>query len=269
MEFTQKKSYGFQDLVEIVALLRSENGCPWDKEQDHKSIRRNFIEETYEAVEAIDNDDIELLREELGDVLLQVVFHAQMERERGSFQIEDVADGICKKLIYRHPHVFKDTKADSSDEVLRNWDALKKVEKGQKTVTESMESVSRALPSLIRAEKIQDKAAKVGFDWDDIFGAMEKVKEEFTELENAIEGKGIPDEEIGDLLFAVVNVARYLKKDAEKCLGGSCDKFIRRFSYIEQQAVKQGKKLTDLALEEMDALWEEKKRLDRSNTPNE
>ncbi|MFR4972175.1 MAG: nucleoside triphosphate pyrophosphohydrolase [Butyricicoccus pullicaecorum] len=209
VDFTFKEKYTYEDLLEIMRILRCPEGCVWDREQDHKSIRRSFIEETYEAVEAIDNDDPVLLQEELGDVLLQVVFHAQIEAEAGRFTMDDVADGICKKMIYRHPHVFGSVEVKNSDEVLTNWDALKQKEKHQKSTTETLESVARSLPGLIRAEKVQHKAAKVGFDWDEVSGALDKVREETAEVACAIDGDGDPSEELGDLLFAVVNVARF------------------------------------------------------------
>ena len=259
VDFKQKDKYCFEDLLEIMRILRAPGGCPWDQEQDHKSIRRNFIEETYEVIEAIDQDDVEHMQEELGDVLLQVVFHTEMEHEKGNFDIDDVCDGICKKLIFRHPHIFADVEVTDSAEVLRNWEALKRVEKSQKTSTDSMVAVARSLPQLIRAEKIQSKAAKVGFDWPDVSGAMDKVREETEELTRAMAGDGDPGEELGDLLFAVVNVARFLKIDPEHALESTCDKFIDRFSYVEQQAKAQGKTMSDMSLEEMDALWEQAK----------
>lgn len=175
MNFTEKENYNFNDLVEIVKILRAPDGCPWDREQTHKSIRSNFIEETYEAVEAIDTDDLDLLKEELGDVLLQVALHAEIESEQGTFDINDVCDGICKKLIIRHPHVFGDVNADTTEQVLKNWDAIKMKTKSQKTQTQAILSVSKALPSLMRSTKIQQKAAKVGFDWENVNGALDKL----------------------------------------------------------------------------------------------
>lgn len=256
VDFEQKERYTFDDLLSIMRLLRAPGGCPWDREQDHKSIRRNFIEETYEVVEAIDEEDAGHLKEELGDVLLQVVFHTEMEAEKGTFDIDDVCDGICKKLIYRHPHIFSDVEVADSAEVLQNWDALKRVEKSQKTSSDSMVAVARSLPQLLRAEKIQSKAAKVGFDWPDVHGALDKVREEFSELTEAIGGVGDPAEELGDLLFSVVNVARFLKTDPEHALEQTCDKFIRRFAYIETTAKSMGKAWDELSLAEMDAMWE-------------
>ena len=259
MDFTIKERYQFEDLLKIMEILRSENGCMWDRAQDHHSIRRNFIEETYEVCEAIDNEDVDLLREEVGDVLLQVVFHTRIEEEKGTFNIDDVADGICKKLIYRHPHIFGSVDVASTEEILNNWDALKKVEKGQKSTTDTLNSVARSLPALIRAEKVQHKAAKVGFDWDDIRGALDKVQEELDEVKRAVNGDGDLPEEIGDLLFAAVNVARFADTDPEGALNATTEKFIRRFSYVERAAAAQGKKLEDMTLREMDALWDEGK----------
>ena len=256
VDFTFKEKYTYEDLLEIMRILRCPEGCVWDREQDHKSIRRSFIEETYEAVEAIDNDDPVLLQEELGDVLLQVVFHAQIEDEAGRFTMDDVADGICKKMIYRHPHVFGSVEVKNSDDVLTNWDALKQKEKHQKSTTETLESVARSLPGLIRAEKVQHKAAKVGFDWDEVSGALDKVREETAEVARAINGDGDPSEELGDLLFAVVNVARFLKTDPEDAINRTTDKFIRRFAQVEQAAKDAGRSLSEMSLAEMDALWD-------------
>lgn len=263
VDFTFKDKYTYEDLLEIMRILRSPEGCVWDREQDHKSIRRSFIEETYEAVEAIDNDDPVLLQEELGDVLLQVVFHAQIEDEAGRFTIDDVVDGICKKMVYRHPHVFGSVDVKTSDDVLVNWDALKQKEKNQKSTTDALESVARSLPGLIRAEKVQHKAAKVGFDWDDVSGALDKVREETEEVSRAIAGDGDPSEELGDLLFAVVNVARFLKTDPEDAISRTTDKFIRRFAQVEQAVQQAGRNLSDMSLSEMDALWDAAKQKER------
>ena len=182
MEYQQKDKYTFDDLIEIVKILRAPGGCPWDRAQTHKSIRSNFIEETYEAIEAIDTGDTELLREELGDVLMQVALHCEMEREAGSFDINDVCDGVCKKLIYRHPHVFGDVTAENPEQALNSWDAAKMKSKSQTTYSDAMRSISKALPALMRSEKIQKKASKVGFDWDNALGAMTKLTEECNEL---------------------------------------------------------------------------------------
>lgn len=259
MDFEIKEHYTVDDLLQIVKILRGENGCMWDREQDHHSIRRNFIEETYEVCEAIDNEDSALLKEELGDVLLQVVFHARIEEEQGRFNMDDVADGVCKKMIYRHPHVFKNVDVASTEEILNNWDALKKTEKKQESATDTLNSVARTLPALIRAEKVQHKAAKTGFEWKDINGALDKVQEELDEVKRAVNGDGNLPEEVGDLLFAAVKVARFANTDPESTLNNTTEKFIRRFSYVEQGAAAQGKEIQDLTLQEMTALWNEGK----------
>lgn len=259
MEFTFKDHYNFEDLLKIMEILRSENGCKWDRQQDHASIRRNFIEEVYEVCEAIDNDDSELLKEELGDVLFQVVFHTEIEKEKGVFTIDDVADGICKKMIYRHPHVFGNTAVSGTEEILANWDELKKTEKHQKSAAETLDSVARSLPALIRADKIQNKAAKAGFEWDSVDGAVAKVHEELDEVERALAGDGDVEEEIGDLLFAVAKIGRFRGVDPEGALNNTCEKFIRRFTYVEQGAAKQGKTMEELTLAQMEALWKEAK----------
>ena len=259
VDFQYKDSYGVKDLEEIVRILRAPGGCPWDAEQTHQSIRRNFLEEAYEAVEAIDEDSPEHLEEELGDVLLQVVMHARMEEEAGRFNLDGVADGICKKLIYRHPHVFGDVSVSGTGEVLSNWEALKRKEKGQATNTDALEAVARALPALWRAEKVQKKARKAGFDWPDVSGALDKLSEELSELKEAVANGGNVAEELGDLLFSAVNAARFLKVDPEDALNGATDKFIGRFRKVEAQAAAQGKAMEDMGLEELDALWERAK----------
>lgn len=259
VDFKQKEQYTFDDLLRIIEILRAPDGCMWDREQDHHSIRRNFIEETYEVCEAIDEEDAEHLKEELGDVLLQVVFHTEMEREKGVFDIGDVADGVCKKLIYRHPHIFADTVVVSSAEILNNWDDLKRKEKKQETVTDALSSVARSLPALIRAEKVQKKASKAGFDWKDVSGAADKVTEELREVNDAFAGNGDVEEEIGDLLFAAVNVARFAKVDPERALEKATDKFVARFARVEQTAFNQDKVLSDLSEDELDTLWNKSK----------
>lgn len=261
MIFKEKSNYKFDDLVEIMKLLRSPNGCPWDREQNHKSIRQNFIEETYEVIEAIDNDDKELLKEELGDVMLQVVFHAEMESEKNEFSIDDVCDGICKKLIIRHPHVFGDVQADTSEKVLSNWDKIKMQTKSQKSQSDAMDSVSKSLPSLMRSTKIQQKAAKVGFDWNDVNGAIDKLSEEVAELKEAVKenNKEHQTEELGDVLFSVVNVSRFLKIDSEEALYKACNKFSDRFRKVENLAKERNLDMKTATLEELDSLWEEVK----------
>ena len=255
------KQYSFEDYCRIIARLRGKDGCPWDREQTHESIRQNFIEETYEAIEAIDTKDTELLKEELGDVLMQVVFHALMEEEAGKFDFSDVADGVCHKLIIRHPHVFGNVVAADSDQVLKNWDAIKMETKAQKTQSEVMDSVSKALPALMRSQKVQKKAAKAGFDWEDISGALDKVSEETEELKQAIDNSSQEHclEELGDLLFSVVNVSRFLDLDSEYALTVACDKFIDRFKSVEFLASQRGINMKEASLRQLDALWEEVK----------
>ena len=264
MDFKFKENYDFYDLVNIMQILRQPGGCPWDAEQTHKSIRRDFLEETYEAIEAIDTDNTELLCEELGDVLLQVVFHAQMEaeKEQDGFTIAEVWDGICKKLIIRHPHVFSDVIAETPDKVLENWDKIKMQTKDQSTYTEMLDSVSHAMPSLMRAHKVQKKAAKLGFDWDNVSGAMQKLTEETQELTEAINNGDADNcyEELGDVLFSAVNVSRFIGVDPEQSLSSSVDKFIGRFRIVEELAVSRGIDMKTASLEELDALWDEAKK---------
>ena len=260
IDFVRKPQYGYEDLLEIIRLLRSEGGCPWDKAQTHQSIRRGLLEEAYEAAEAIDNDDPVLLKEELGDVLMQVVFHADIESDAGRFTIDDVCDGVVKKLLFRHPHVFGSQCQDSPESVLVSWDKLKRQEKGQKTVADSMDSVARSLPGLWRAEKLQKKAASAGFEWPDVQGALDKLEEEVAELRRAVEEGGDVPEELGDVLFAAVKVGRFCACDPEDAVNGTCEKFIRRFRAVENGAAAQGREVSQLSLEEMTALWDEAKR---------
>ena len=260
-QINSKEKYNFQDLCGIMALLRSENGCDWDREQTHKSIRKNLIEETYEVVEAIDNSDFPLMREELGDLLLQVMFHSQIAKEEGHFDINDVTDELCRKLLIRHPHVFGDVTVSNSDEVLKNWDAIKVQTKKLKSSTEAMNSISSSLPSLMRATKIGEKGLKAGFDFDNSIDALIKVKEEVTEVEEAI-SKGVKEdiaEEIGDLLLAVVNVARLSKIDSEEALFRANDKFISRFNIVEENAKLQGVDLQLTDRETKISLWKSAK----------
>ncbi len=261
VDFAFKEKYNSRDLTEIMEILRKPGGCPWDSKQTHESIKQNFIEETYEVIEAINKKDSELLCEELGDIMMQVVFHAQIEKEAGSFDFDDVCDGICKKLIIRHPHVFGDVKADTVDKVLENWDEIKNRTKGRKTVTDSMISVPRELPALMRAAKLQKKAADVGFDWDDVSGALDKLGEEIDELKEAIKSgsQSDIDEEFGDILFSAVNVSRFIKTDAELALTQASDKFLDRFSKVEKLAGQRGINMKEAPLEALDALWDEVK----------
>ena len=265
--FNFKERYSVNDLIDIVEILRSPDGCPWDREQDHKSIRRDFLEETYEVIEAINKDDRDLLLEELGDVLLQVVFHTQIEREKNSFDLNDVADGICKKMIERHPHVFGDVNAETSEQVLENWDVIKKRTKQQKSQTESMLSIPREFPALMRADKVQKKAAKVGFDWDSVDGAFDKVSEELAELKEAVTMGVVENanEELGDLLFSVVNVSRFISVDSEEALTNATDKFIDRFSKVEKMAEERGLNMKETELSELDKLWDEAKKVSKKD----
>jgi tetrapyrrole methylase family protein/MazG family protein len=256
LDFLCKESYDLRDFVALVSYLRSPNGCPWDQVQTHESIRRNFLEETYEACEAIDAGDLVHMREELGDVLMQVLFHTDIEREAGHFDIDDVADAACKKLVYRHPHVFRRDEPDASD-----WDTMKQRERAQTTTAEAMDSVARSLPALWRCDKIQAKAAKTGFEWPDVHAALDKVDEETRELRAAVasgDTEAIGDE-LGDLLFAAVKVARFAGIDPEQAAHAACEKFIRRFSAMETAAANDGTALEQCTLEQMLTLWQQAK----------
>jgi tetrapyrrole methylase family protein / MazG family protein len=250
----------FSKLREIIAVLRGPNGCPWDKEQTHESLKKYLIEETYEVIEAIDSGDIDHLIEELGDVLLQVMLHAQIGEDEGYFAIEDVIEVLSEKMIRRHPHVFGDKKAENSKEVLRNWQEIKKQEKGERE-SSLLEGISKSMPNLLRAFEIQKKAAKVGFDWQEITPALEKVKEELEEFENEIKQANFVDakKEFGDILFAIVNIARFLDINPEEALFGTNEKFIRRFQFIEERVKKSGKSVEEHSLEELDQFWDEAK----------
>ncbi len=258
-KFERKDKYDIHDLLLVMRLLRSPEGCPWDRVQTHKSIRNDLLEEAYEVADAIDCSDSVALCEELGDLLLQVAFHAQIAQEDGDFGFDEVADGICKKLIYRHPHVFADVVADTPEQVLSNWDELKKIEKSQNTATDTLKSVPAAFPALMRAQKVQKRAAKVGFDWDSVQGAWDKLAEETEEVRQAVESEDADAvaEELGDLLFSAVNVSRFLKVNAEQALNGATDKFIARFAEVERLALERGIDMNTAGLEVLDALWDE------------
>ncbi len=261
MDFQEKAKYNFDDLVQIVKILRAPGGCPWDMEQTHKSIRMNFIEETYEAVEAIDTDDTELLREELGDVLLQVALHSEMESEINSFDINDVIDGVCKKLVVRHPHVFGEKTAENTEQALSNWDAVKMQMKSQRTQAQAMDSVSKALPSLMRAQKILQKSAKSGFEFPVVEGAIHKLDEEVDELKAAVLSGDIDGqhEELGDVLFSAVNIARMMGVDSEKALYDACNKFIIRYTLLESLAHERELDMKTASIQQLNSLWEEVK----------
>lgn len=256
-----KEKYMLDDLAEIIKKLRAEDGCPWDRVQTHESLREAMLEEAYEAADAIDKGDMANLCEETGDVLLQVVFHAELEAEKGGYTLDDVLRGVCEKMIYRHPHVFgTGVTADTPEEVLSNWEQLKKKEKQISSQTDAMRNIPDALPALLRAKKVQKKAADVGFDFYEAGGAMEKVYEECRELKEAIRLKnGAEEEEFGDLLFALVNISRFLKINPEFALTKAIKKFINRFEYVENSALSEGKQLSQMTLEEMDLLWDKAK----------
>ncbi len=260
MNFT-KKDYTFADLLDIMKILRGEGGCPWDREQTHQSIKYSLLEEACEAMESLDKKEPDCFADELGDVLLQVVFHAEIAEESGTFSIQDVLNHICNKLITRHTHIFGDDTSENEQEALDLWEQNKKAEKGLTSQTELMRDVCSYLPALMRAEKVQKKAAKVGFDWDDISGAQEKLREEVEELEEAsMEADSAHiEEELGDLLFSCVNVARFLKVNPEEALKKATDKFINRFEKVETAAEHEGKHLSDMTLAEMDAIWDKVK----------
>ncbi len=259
--FILKPNYTIDDLTDIMARLRSPEGCPWDKEQTHQSIRPNFLEEVYEAVEAIDCRDDTMLCEELGDVLLQIVFHAQMAKEAGSFNFDSVCDGICKKLILRHPHIFGDVQVENSTQVLANWDAIKRKEKGHATAHQTLQAVPKALPGLMRSSKVQGRAAKVGFDYPDIHWALQDLQSELAELQQALEAGNREEvhQELGDLLFSAVNVARFAGVDAEQAVGDSCEKFIARFGVVEQLAQEQNIEIRTADIQTLIDLWKQAK----------
>lgn len=242
-------------LQEIVARLRAPDGCPWDREQTHQSLRSALIEETYEVVDAINRSDDANLREELGDLLLHVIFHSQLAEERGVFDFEQVAGDICEKLVRRHPHVFGDQLASDTEEVLKQWEQIKRAEKGADA--SMIDGRDSALPALMRAQNVQKKAARVGFDWPDTTGVLEKLDEEIREVREAVETGNAPDieEEIGDLLFTVVNLARKFKVDAESALSASTSKFIRRFQDVEASLAAEGRTMDTESLAELDARW--------------
>lgn len=263
VNFQQKDFYDIEDLQKIVELLRSKNGCPWDKEQTHKSIRSDFIEEVCEAIEAIDLEDSELLREELGDVLLQVVFHCQIERENENFVFNDVCDEVCKKLIIRHPHVFGDVIVGNTEDVLKNWDSIKKETKGQESYTDTLKSVAKSLPALMRAQKVGKRAMRAGMDFssaDDAIACIAREKAEFDEAVAGGDKERIADE-LGDLLFSCVNAARHLGVDAEQALTDSTEKFIQRFSKTEELVSLDLLNMPELSIEQLDVYWERAKKL--------
>ena len=254
-----KEEYGFDDLINIMVVLRSEEGCPWDREQTHESIRNDFIEETYEVIEAIDTSDPVLLREELGDVMLQIVFHSRISEENGGFDIRDVCSDICKKLIHRHPHVFGelDIKPANGNEVLDVWNQIKSDEKQRITVTDKLKAIPPMLPSLMRAQKVGKKAKC--FDFDSYESVREKLMEEISEVDAAYAAKDADamEEELGDLLLTVTSMARKMGVNSEEALKKATDKFIARFEKLERETVKRGIDIESATMTELDAVWDE------------
>ena len=252
-----------QPLVDVMRTLREPGGCPWDREQTHASIRSNMIEEVYEYLEAVDAEDTEGMREELGDILMQIVFHARMAEEAGRFDLQDVIDEVVDKLIRRHPHVFGETKVTGSDEVLVNWEAIKKTEKTERKHV--LDGVTQGLPALLRAYKLQSKAAQVGFDWPDVKVVWDKVQEELAELQEALASgdRAAAENELGDVLFALVNYARHQKIEPEVALNGTNNRFAKRFAHVESCVEASGKAWQDFSLDELDQFWDEAKRLEK------
>ncbi|MEG0014647.1 MAG: nucleoside triphosphate pyrophosphohydrolase [Cellulosilyticaceae bacterium] len=251
--------YSYTELLDIIKVLRSEKGCAWDRKQTHESLMPHLLEESYELVDAIKKEDAPNMKEELGDILLQVLMHAEIASEKGEFTMEDIVDGIASKLVYRHPHVFEEDNKLSAEEVEANWEQLKKAEKKQSTQTEAMESIAKSLPALTRAQKIVKKAEEVGFLWDSYEPVVDKIKEELEEVLVEVKKQDNIkiEEEIGDLLFSVVNLAYILQINPEFALTNCMEKFINRFRYIENSTFQAGKQLSQLTLSEMDRLWEE------------
>jgi tetrapyrrole methylase family protein/MazG family protein len=258
IEISKDRVYNVYNLLRIVKILRGPDGCPWDKKQTHHSVRQNVIEEAYEVVDAIDNEDIDNLVEELGDLLFQVIFHSELGSEEGYFNFNDVVNNVCKKMYSRHPHVFGDVKADNAEEALKSWESSKHKEKNLSTYTDNLKNVPKALSPLSRSYKIQKRAAEVGFDWPEAEGAVLKIKEELLEFIEEYNNNNIEnmEEEFGDLLFALVNFARFQKINPDIALNKTINKFIDRFEYIEKNSTKDLKQMT---LKEMDELWEESK----------
>ena len=259
--FEIKSHYTLADVPLLIRRLRDpERGCPWDIKQTHASIRQDLLEESYEVAQAIDDNDFDALEEELGDVLMQVVMHSEIEAETGRFTLDDVADRLIKKMVLRHPHVFGDVHVDSSDEVLVNWEAIKRKEKEQKTAMDAILAVPNALPALTRSAKVQKRAGYVGFDYPAVDDAIQDLESELSELEQARKGNGDIEEEVGDLLFAAVNVARLLKVDGELALTKTTEKFIRRFQWMEHLTAERGEDMSSLDLEALNGIWEESKK---------
>ena len=263
-DFTKLRRFGVTQLIEILRRLRAPGGCPWDREQTHASIRQDLLEEAYEAADAIDRADEADMAEELGDVLLQVVFHAIIGEEHSEYTFADIASGVCEKMVRRHPHVFGEMRADTTDDVLDLWQKVKMVEKKQETQADSMRSVARALPALTRARKVAKRAAAVRFCAPDAKGSLAHVRSEIDELEAEAVGSEAAQAELGDLLFALADAAVQYKVDAERALEKATDKFIRRFSAMEEKILSSGRSFEEMTLAEMDAVWDEVKREERA-----
>ncbi len=257
--FVFKDKYDVSDLRLIVKALRSENGCPWDKVQTHKTLRKDMIEEAYEVAEAIDCESVPMLREELGDVLLQVVFHCDIEEDAGNFDLDEVADEVCKKLITRHPHVFGELKLDTADEVLENWDKIKKETKEQ-TYTDTLNAVPRVFPALMRAQKIGKRASRAGMDHASVEDAFSSLQSEIDETREAMQSNSNIEEELGDVLFACVNVIRKCGLDSEEVLTAATDKFIKRFADVEEMVRQNGADMKSLSIDELDLYWDKAKK---------
>ncbi|MBN2852099.1 MAG: nucleoside triphosphate pyrophosphohydrolase [Clostridia bacterium] len=257
----KKDRYDFYDLLKIIEKLRSDDGCPWDREQTHQSLKKYMIEESYEALEAIDLQNDSKLKEELGDVLLQIVLHSQIAKEENSFDINDVIHVVSEKMVYRHAHVFGDVIANTPEEVLISWNKLKNKEKGFEKASHILEDVPKNLPGLMRSSQLQDKASKVGFDWDDKSGAVLKVREEIEELLETIDtmNKDEQESEMGDVLFSLVNVCRFLKIDPETAITRTNNKFIKRFELMEDICLKRNLQMELMTLDQLDEIWEEAK----------
>lgn len=259
VDFEPKEKYDLSDFIKLIAFLRSEKGCPWDREQTHESIKMNLLEEAYELFEALEGSDEDHLIEELGDLLMQVIFHSRIAEEGNRFNIDTVSDIACKKLVHRHPHVFSNVNVNDSDEVLQNWDNIKRRDRGQQKEHSAMSGISSALPALMRAQKIQSRAGKIGFDWPDAHGAFLKLEEEVSELKDGMDNDDRENiaEELGDIIFSAVNVARFYNLDAEELVLKSCKKFIKRFEYMEEKAESKGLKLRELSLSEMEEIYQQ------------
>lgn len=252
----------FRKLIEIVDTLMGENGCPWDNVQTRESLKPYLVEETYEVLEALDTNDPDQIKDELGDLLYQILFHSKISSKNNEFDIKDVLDNLKEKMVRRHPHVFKEGQINTPDQVIERWEEIKKEEKTHSNHPSILDSVPKQLPSLLRAQKLQKKAAKEGFDWDEISDVFDKLDEEIAEFKSAVlEGKGTDiQSELGDILFVLVNIAKFKKIDAEEALRSTNNKFIKRFQHIEKEVAKQGKTLKETSLEDMERHWQNAKK---------